>query len=73
VRTIPRHFVKGSRDYRVRCGICGVPWLRSRMRRDPDDGRLRCPDDANGDEAATLNRKGLAAIGRERLRGPSTW
>lgn len=65
MRTIPTRHPKSSPrgDYPVLCDICGVPWLRSRMRRDPD-GRLRCPDDQKGLETAGLTQRNLAEAQR---------
>lgn len=65
MRTIPRQHPSRSRhwlfrtrntegDYKARCDICGTRWLRSRMTPYPD-GTLRCPRDAKGLDAVTLN------------------
>lgn len=48
MQTIRKHLPKHSRgDAHAMCDICGVNWLRSKLRRSTD-GRLHCPDEGTG-------------------------
>lgn len=45
------------------CEVCGVLWARNEMRRDAS-GVLRCPDDADGLDATSLDRANAAGATR---------
>lgn len=49
MRTIPKNWAltAGSQDYPAMCSYCGVPWPRSRLRKD-GGGKLACPDEGRG-------------------------
>lgn len=44
--SVPRNIYRKG-EYLSRCDDCGVPWLRSALRRGRD-GLLRCPNDIEG-------------------------
>lgn len=52
MRTVPRQIDRKG-EFLSRCDVCGVPWLRSALRRGPD-GLLRCEQDRPGRDELTL-------------------
>jgi hypothetical protein len=65
MRTIGRRLPAGSRGDRTEtCDICGVKWLRSKLRRD-GSGRLACPDDFDHNDEVTLDRENAALAAEE--------
>lgn len=49
------------------CDYCGVPWLRSKLRRDRS-GLLYCPDEGGGLDQVTLNEQNAANAARRTMR-----
>jgi hypothetical protein len=52
MRTLPRQIDRKG-EHLSRCDVCGVPWLRSALRRGRD-GLLRCEYDRPGRDELTL-------------------
>lgn len=52
MRSVPRN-VDRKGEHLSRCDVCGVPWLRSALRRGRD-GLLRCENDRPGRDELTL-------------------
>lgn len=52
MRSVPRN-VDRKGEHLSRCDVCGVPWLRSALRRGRD-GLLRCANDTPGRDELTL-------------------
>lgn len=52
MRSVPRN-VDRKGEVLSRCDVCGVPWLRSSLRRGRD-GLLRCENDRPGRDELTL-------------------
>ena len=52
MRSVPRN-VDRKGEHLSRCDVCGVPWLRSALRRGRD-GLLRCSNDSPGRDELTL-------------------
>lgn len=51
-RSVPRNIDRKG-EHLSRCDVCGVPYLRSALRRGRD-GLLRCENDRDGRDALTL-------------------
>lgn len=52
MRSVPRTLDRKG-EHLSRCDVCGVPWLRSSLRRGRD-GLLRCSNDTPGRDELTL-------------------
>lgn len=52
MRSVPRSIDRKG-EHLSRCDVCGVPWLRSALRRGRD-GLLRCVNDQPGRDEVTL-------------------
>ncbi len=52
MRSVP-HNITRKGEHLSRCDVCGVPWLRSALRRGRD-GLLRCTNDTPGRDELTL-------------------
>lgn len=52
MRSVPRNIDRKG-EHLSRCDVCGVPWLRSALRRGRD-GLLRCENDLPGRDEFTL-------------------
>jgi len=51
-QSVPRNIYRKG-EHLSRCDVCGVPWLRSALRRGRD-GLLRCENDRPGRDELTL-------------------
>lgn len=63
MRTIGKHWPKDAPrgDYPAQCDVCGIPYQRSQLVKNGDDGMLACSgagtlDCANETRSATLDR-----------------
>lgn len=54
MRSVPRSIDRKG-EHLSRCDVCGVPYLRSALRRG-DDNLLRCPEDHPGRDAVLLSK-----------------
>lgn len=59
--TIGRRHNGPRRDYQRVCDVCGVNWLRSKLRR-VSDGFLVCPDDADGRWSKELDQANAQGV-----------